>query len=88
MERRRYAFAVLSQVNTVVALTEKVETLAEQFQKTGVKPLDALHLASATVAEADYFCTCDDAFLRRARTVAGLSIKVVSPLELVEELEK
>ena len=35
-------------------------------------------------AQADYFCTCDDRFLRRARRADTLQIKVVSPLELIE----
>ncbi|MCB0099092.1 MAG: hypothetical protein KDE46_25335, partial [Caldilineaceae bacterium] len=35
---------------------------------------------------ADYFCTCDDRLLRRAKTVSNLNIVVVTPLELVEEL--
>jgi len=48
--------------------------------------LDALHLASAEEAEADYFCTCDDRFLKRAKTFNDLRTKVVTPLELIEEL--
>ena len=27
--------------------------------KEGIKPMDALHLASAIVANIDYFCTAD-----------------------------
>lgn len=46
---------------------------------------DALHLASAEAAEADFFCTCDDRFLKRAKEV-GPSTKVVSPLELIAEI--
>jgi predicted nucleic acid-binding protein len=53
---------------------------------SGIKPLDALHLASAVSAQADYFCTCDDRFLRRAKEAETGLVKVVSPLELVTEI--
>jgi predicted nucleic acid-binding protein len=49
-------------------------------------PLDALHLASAEAAGADYFCTCDDRLLRRARAAAAPPLRAVSPIELVGEL--
>jgi predicted nucleic acid-binding protein len=51
-------------------------------------PLDALHLASAEAAQVDYFCTCDDRLLKKAKTVHDLKTVVVSPIELAEELEK
>ena len=44
-------------------------------------------LASAEEAEADYFCTCDDKFLRKAKAISDLKVKAVSPLELIEVLE-
>jgi predicted nucleic acid-binding protein len=50
--------------------------------------LDALHLASAEAGQADYLCTCDDRFLRRARTLGRLATRVVSPLELIGEIER
>ncbi|HSK78257.1 MAG TPA: PIN domain-containing protein [Thermoanaerobaculia bacterium] len=53
---------------------------------SGIKPLDALHLATAEKAEADLFCTCDDRFLKRARAVGAPLPRIVSPLELIAEL--
>ena len=50
--------------------------------ESGIKPLDALYLASAEAVEADYFCTCDDHFLKRAKATTT-RVNVVSPLELV-----
>lgn len=49
---------------------------------------DALHLAVAEAAQADYFCTCDDRLLRKAKQIADLKVKTLSPLELIEELER
>ncbi len=49
--------------------------------------MDALHLASAIIAEADYFCTCDDRLLRKATSFDTISTSVVSPTELIMELQ-
>ncbi len=38
--------------------------------------------------EADLFCTCDDSFLKKAKREVKGRTKVVSPLELAEEIEK
>jgi len=64
-----------------------MEERADYFVKKGIKPLDALHLASASISKIDYFCTCDDRFLKKARTIIELTTKVVSPTELVEEFQ-
>jgi predicted nucleic acid-binding protein len=50
--------------------------------------LDALHLASAEKGKADYFCTCDDKFLKKAKKISDLVIKVISPIELIEEIKE
>lgn len=84
--RRTYAESTLELATTIVAVNNDIEHRANEFVNLGIKPLDALHLASAEEAKADYFCTCDDRFLRRAKTIDGLKIVVVTPLELVEEL--
>ena len=38
------------------------------------------------IAKAEYFCTCDDRFLKRAKAVDTDQTKVVSPLELIVEV--
>lgn len=85
--RREYAMQVLSKTTVFVALNEQIEKRAREFESLGVKPLDALHLASAEQARVDYFCTCDHRFLKKAKTISGLKTKVVSPVELTEEFE-
>jgi len=86
--RREYAWEVLSQAKTHVRLNSELERRAKELNSQGVKPLDALHLAAAEEAQADYLCTCDDRFLRRAQSIADLKVEVVGPVELVGELEK
>jgi hypothetical protein len=55
---------------------EYIERRSAQFVQAGVKALDALHLAAAEAGKADYFCTCDDRFLRRAKSIPGLHMIV------------
>ena len=86
IDRVNWALGVLHSSRTHVHLTDSIESLARSFEEQGIRPLDALHLASADQAQADYFCTCDDQILRRARSIVGLNIRVASPLELASEI--
>ncbi|RMF02740.1 MAG: nucleic acid-binding protein [Chloroflexi bacterium] len=79
--RRDFGLEVLSKAASVVTLNETVENRARAFGQIGLKALDALHVASA---EADFFCTCDDRVLKKAKNIDDLSVPVVSPLELIE----
>lgn len=85
--RQEYALEVLSRASTVLILSDGVEERARGLAATGLRPLDALHLAFAEDAQATHFCTCDDRLLVRARAVAKPWTRVVSPIELIGELE-
>jgi predicted nucleic acid-binding protein len=85
--RKDDALAILRLANQTVELTPELDALARRLEASGLKPLDALHLAFASGSKVDYFCTCDDKFLKKAKSFARLNIKVVSPTELVMELE-
>lgn len=85
--RKEEAWAIQKIAKETVVLTPELEILARRLLESGVKPLDALHLASASVAKADYFCTCDDILLKKARIFNGLNTTVVSPTELVMEMD-
>jgi predicted nucleic acid-binding protein len=86
--RREYAGEVLSKAKQFVSVSDQVEKRARELNALTFQPLDALHLASAEEARADYFCTCDDKLLRKAKAVSGLKVKVISPVDLVEEVER
>jgi predicted nucleic acid-binding protein len=85
--RRDFGLEVLSKASSFVVLNEHIEKRAKEFGKVGIKALDALHLASAEAAEVDYFCTCDDNFLNKAKSVGDLKTTVVTPVELIEAVE-
>ena len=86
--RKEHARAVLSRAKSHVRLSDEAKSQAEQLTTLGFKPLDALHLALAETSKAEYFCTCDDRLLRKAKQVADLRVKVVSLLELIQEIEE
>lgn len=85
-QRKSYVSAVIDKALIVVVLSDTIEHRAKELEGRGFKALDALHLALAEAEQVDYFCTCDDRFLKRARAQIDLAIKVVSPLERVQEL--
>ena len=88
LTRQEYALETLARAKSFVVLEAPVEKRARELGALGFKPLDALHLASAEAGQADYLCTCDDRFLKRARTMTSLGTKVVSPIELIGEIER
>lgn len=86
--RKEHTRAVLAKAKSVVNVTEKESLRATNLMTCGIKPLDALHLALAESGNADYFCTCDDKLLQNSKRVTDLMVKVVSPVDLVQEIEK
>jgi hypothetical protein len=85
--RRAFAAQAIAKATQFVKMDDHLKARAQTFTDAGIKPLDALHLASAVEAQADFFCTCDDRLLKKTRSLNTAPTKVVSPLELVSELQ-
>lgn len=66
------------------SLSENIKKQIDEWETA----LDALHLALAEAAGEDYFCTCDDKFLKKAKAMTDLKTKAVSPIELGEVIEQ
>ena len=86
-DRRDDALAILKIAQETLELIPEVETLAGGLEASGLKPLDALHLAFASASKVDYFCTCDDKFLKKTKSFDKLNTRVVPPTELVMEFD-
>ena len=86
--RKKYILQLLEEASNYIVTSPPIVRRAKQIEASGVKPFDALHLATAMEAGADYFCTCDDKFLKRAKRAETGKTQVVSPLELIEALEQ
>jgi hypothetical protein len=77
---------ILAKAPLLVSLTDAIEQRAKELEGRGFKALDALHLACAEAEASEYFCSCDDRLLNRARVQTDFTLKVVSPLELAQEV--
>jgi len=86
--RNEHTLAVLAEAKGCVNITEKEKSRAATLMTFGIKPLDALHMALAESGNADYFCTCDDQLLRNSKRIKDFMVKVVNPVDLVQEIEK
>ncbi|MDQ5769615.1 PIN domain-containing protein [Thiothrix subterranea] len=71
-----------------ITVNDEIQQSARVFMTQGIKPMDALHLASAISAGVDYFCTTDDNFLKKAKVANSGNTKVTSPLELITEVAR
>ncbi|HYN78699.1 MAG TPA: PIN domain-containing protein, partial [Lamprocystis sp. (in: g-proteobacteria)] len=81
--RKAFPEETLSKSVLAIAASNAAQERARGYSAGGIKALDALHLACAIAACADYFWTCDDRFLRRAKQVATGATRAVTPLELI-----
>ena len=86
--RRDFVLEVLALATDVLPVSEAVAERARAFSRQRITGPDALHLAVAVEAGADYFCTTDDVLLRRAAKVETGVVSVVTPLELAAKLEQ
>lgn len=85
-QRRTEVTAILALSKERIEVTDEAEKLAESLVRRGISPMDAVHLALASTAKVDFFTTCDDRLLRKAKSQSGLDCKVVSALALVSEV--
>jgi predicted nucleic acid-binding protein len=69
-----------------VSINARVERTAEELAQLGVKPMDALHVACAIEANADYFLTTDKALLRKMGSQP--SLVVIDPVDFIRALEE
>ncbi|MDP1604434.1 MAG: hypothetical protein Q8M03_14355 [Legionella sp.] len=69
-----------------ITVNDQIEAVANTLVQIGVKPMDALHVACALDAHADYFLTTDKALLRKMAKHQTLS--VVDPIEFIRRLKE
>lgn len=61
---------------------ESVQKRAEELEKHGVSAIDALHVATAEVANVDFFIACDDRLLNREKQ---FKVKSMNPVDFVQK---
>lgn len=85
--RRQFAFAILDLASRKLETTPQIESTARTYDEQGIRPFDALHLACAVEGGADVLCTTDDDFHRRGQEMDTGDLLVLTPIELVNEIE-
>ncbi len=85
-QKRAFVLGILDGAAPMIGLDAHIESRAKQLESRGFKAFDALHIATAESATVYCFCTCDDGVLRKARTQTDLTVRILSPLELADEV--
>lgn len=83
-DRRRYTEQVLRLCQVDQVMSDLVQQRAIALEALGLKPLDALHVASAEAVDADYLLTCDD---RLPRHYTG-PLNILNPVTFVLKLSQ
>lgn len=86
IERREVIAAWRSLAAVDVDTRPDVEALAEELALLGIKPMDALHIASAIVAGAAWFLTTDKALLRKLKNEPRL--RIADPVDFIRTLQE
>ena len=66
-----------------VETTDEIIRRGEEIESLGVKPKDALHLASAESAGCDVFLTTDRGILRKVSALGGM--RILNPIQFITE---
>lgn len=87
-ERKLFGNQFLSLIFKSTPLSETIINHAKAFEKKGIRSIDALHLAIADNSSVDFLCTCDDKFLKKARQISNIKLRIVTPIQLIMEVIK
>ncbi|MFZ6016991.1 MAG: PIN domain-containing protein [Nitrospirota bacterium] len=83
-ERKERISNYLAIASKVIRLDESIKKKAISLESLGIEPIDALHLAYADAGGAEYFLTCDDSIIKKAKKLKNMiKIDVCSPLEFI-----
>lgn len=86
-ERKRRVKSFLDRAIGVVELSDDIVERAKAIESIGFKSLDALHISMAEHGESEYFVTCDDAIIKKAKAERDkLKVKIYGLLEFLSEV--
>lgn len=86
--RRNEAMELLSLAAERLVITREMEIMSDLLEKDGIPAMDAVHLAMASCAGADFFVTCDDKLLRKSRVSTHPKCQVAPLLSIIAEILK
>jgi predicted nucleic acid-binding protein len=81
--RRKWVQKVLGLAAIVRPVDESIKRRALELEQSGLKAIDALHLACAEASEVDYFITCDDRLIHRYERLQTKVTTACDPIEFI-----
>ncbi len=82
-ERRSFIEKLLAESSEFVRQDDSITKRALELEKRGIIGMDALHVACAEQAKADYFVSCDDVLVKRLGSVEDLNVRALGLLEFI-----
>ena len=67
-----------------VKINNEIKSRAYDFEKSKIKPFDALHLGFAQVAGIDLFLTTDDRIIKKKDSL-NITFRILNPLDFIHE---
>lgn len=83
-ERREQIAKWKKYANTDMEAEDGLIHLAKSLNQLGLKKFDALHIACAITAGADYFLTTDKGILKKAEIIKNIQVK--DPIDFIREV--
>lgn len=83
-ERREQIGKWKKYANVDLDADDSVIELSKSLNQLGLKNFDALHIACAITAKADYFLTTDKGILKKSQMVSDIQIK--DPIDFIREV--
>ena len=84
--RRDKISDILKVASEYVSYSEKLKNRAKEIEKTGIMSIDALHIACAEMAKADFFVTCDDVLVRKGITnKENFKVRIIGLMEFIDK---
>lgn len=83
-ERREQIGKWKKYARTDIEAADGIIHLANSLHHLGLKKFDALHIACAVAAEADYFLTTDKGILKKSEFIKDIQVK--DPIDFIREV--
>jgi len=80
--RREWMERCLSLASEYQRVDELIRERAQELEKQGVPAIDALQVATAESANADFFIACDDRLLKKGKE---FKVKSINPVDFVQK---
>ena len=76
---------LLHEASEFVAKNDALVARSKDLEKSGVMAMDALHVACAESACADYFVTCDDTLIKKLHRIESVKMNVITLMDFMSK---